>query len=76
MDPVRPRYVERLGLFYFFMGRESDALQFWEKTAQLAPAGTYRNMTEYYMFKGNQEEAKKFFSMAEKLEPTNSWWPG
>ena len=73
LDPVRPRYIERLGAFYFYMGRESEALQFWEKTAQLAPAGTYRNMTEYYMFKGNHEEAKKFFSMAEKLEPTDSW---
>jgi len=73
LDPVRPRYVERLGLFYFYMGREGDALRFWEKTAQLAPAGTYRNMTEYYMFKGNHEKAKEYFSMAEKLEPTNSW---
>ena len=73
LDPVRPRYAERLGRFYFYMGRESEALQFWEKTAELAPAGTYRDMTEYYMFKGNHEEAKKYFSMAEKLEPTNSW---
>jgi tetratricopeptide (TPR) repeat protein len=73
LDPVRPRYVERLGAWYFYMGRESEALQFWEKTAELAPAGTYRNMTEYHMFKGNHEEAKKHFSMAEKLEPTNSW---
>jgi adenylate cyclase len=75
LDPVRPRYIERVGSFYFYSGRESEALQFWEKTAQLAPAGTYRNMTEYYMFKGNYEEAKKYFSMAEKLEPTNLWVP-
>jgi len=73
LDPVRPRHVERLGLFYFYLGRESEALAFWEKTADMAPAGTYRSMTEYYLFKGNYEEAKKFFSMAEKLEPTNSW---
>jgi adenylate cyclase len=73
LDPVRPRYVERLGAFYFYMGRDSEALQFWEKTEQLAPAGTYRNKTEYYMFKGKHEEAKKYFSMAEKLEPTNPW---
>jgi tetratricopeptide (TPR) repeat protein len=73
LDPVRPRYIERVGSFYFYSGRESEALQFWEKTAQLAPAGTYRNMTEYYIFKGNHEKAKELFSMAEKLEPTNSW---
>jgi TolB-like protein/Tfp pilus assembly protein PilF len=73
LDPIRPRYIERLGSFYFYMGRESEALQFWEKTAQLASAGTYRNMTEYYLSKGNHEKAKEFFSMAEKIEPTNSW---
>jgi tetratricopeptide (TPR) repeat protein len=73
LDPVRPRYVEKLGTFYFYLGRESEALQFWEKTAQLAPAGTYRGMTEYYMFKGNYEKAKELFSMVEKLEPTDSW---
>ncbi len=73
LDPAGPRYVERLGTLYFYMERESEALQFWEKTAELAPAGTYRNMTEYYMFKGNLEKAKELFSMAEKLEPTNSW---
>ena len=73
LDPVGPRYVERLGSFYFYMGKESEALEFWEKTAELAPAGTYRNKTEYHMFKGNFEKAKEFFSMAEKLEPSNSW---
>jgi adenylate cyclase len=75
LDPVRPRYVERLGVWYFYLGRESEALQFWDKTAELAPAGTYRSMTEYYLFKGNHEKAKEYFSMAEKLEPTNSWVP-
>ena len=75
LDPVRPRYVERLGSWYFYTGRESEALQFWEKTAELAPAGTYRNLTEYHMFKGNQEKAKEYFLMAEKLEPTDSWVP-
>jgi adenylate cyclase len=73
LDPVRPRYVENVGLFYFYLGRESQALQFWERKAQLAPAGTYRGMTEYYLFKGNYEKAKEFFSVVEKLEPTDSW---
>jgi TolB-like protein/Flp pilus assembly protein TadD len=73
LDPVRPRYVERLGSWYFYMGREDEALQFWEKTAQLAPAGTYRNLTEYYLYKGDIEKATELHSMAEKLEPTNPW---
>ena len=73
LDPVRPAYLERLGSLYFYMGRENEALELWEKTKELAPAGTYRNMTEYYVSKGKNEEAKRSFSMAESLEPTNSW---
>jgi adenylate cyclase len=73
LDPGRPRYVERMGRYYYFMGREDEALRHWEKTAQLAPAGTYRNLTEYYLSKGDIEKAKEFYSKAERLEPTNRW---
>jgi len=55
------------------MGKEDEALRHWEKTVQLAPAGTYRNMTEYYLSKGDLVKAKEFYSKAEKLEPTNRW---
>ncbi len=73
LDPGRPRFVERMGRYYFYMGREDDALRHWEKTTQLAPAGTYRNVTEYHLSKGNLEKAREFYSKAEKLEPTNRW---
>ena len=78
LDPVRPNYVERLGQFYFFLGRESDALQHWEKSIQLAPAGTYRSMAEYYLYKGDMEKAKELHSKATNLEPTHRWvtWMG
>jgi len=73
LDPVRPIYVERLGQFYFFLGRDHDALQHWEKTSQLAPAATYRSMTEYYLAKGDVAMAKDLYSKAENLEPTHRW---
>ena len=73
LDPLMPLYVSRLGMFYFYLGRESEALSHWEKTAQLAPAGTYRTMSEYYLYKGEMEKAKQYHSMAEKLEPTHRW---
>jgi adenylate cyclase len=78
LDPLRPRYIERLGQCYFYAGREDEALQFWEKTVPLAPAGTYRNMTEYYLLKEDYSKAKEFYSKAEKLEPTDFWvsWMG
>jgi len=73
LDPMSPSYIGLLGSYYFYTGRESDALRFWEKTLQLAPARTYRNMTEYHIHKGDIEKAKETFSMAEKLEPTHRW---
>ncbi len=73
LDPVRPNYVERLGQFYFFLGRENDALLHWEKTTQLAPAATYRSMTEYYLSKGDVEMAMEYYEKAERLEPTHRW---
>ena len=73
LDPIVPRVIGRLGRFYFYQGRMNDALRHWEKTAQLAPADTARNMTEYYLYKGDVEKAKEFYSKAVKLEPTNRW---
>jgi adenylate cyclase len=73
LDPVMPRYAERLGQFYFYLGMESKALQHWEKTVLVAPAGTYRAMTEYYLHKGDIEKAKEFHSKVERLDPTHRW---
>ena len=73
LDPLVPRVVGRLGRIYFNTGRESDALRHWERTAQLAPADTYRNMTEYYLYKGDIDRAKEYYSKAANLEPTNRW---
>ena len=69
LDPVRPRIIENLGLFYFYLGRESEAVRFWEKTEQLAPAGTYRNLTEYFLAKGDLAKAKDALNKANQLEP-------
>jgi adenylate cyclase len=73
LDPLRSFYIERLGQLYFFLGREDEALQFWERTDQLAPAATFRSKTEYHLFKGNYEHAKELFHQAEKLDPTHTW---
>jgi TolB-like protein/Tfp pilus assembly protein PilF len=73
LDPITPSNVRDLGMVYFYVGREKEALQHWEKTAQLAPAGTYRVMAEYYLSKGDNEKAKELHAMAEKLEPAHPW---
>jgi TolB-like protein len=71
LDPIRPDFIYRVGLAYFWSGREQEALEFWKKNEQLAPAFNYRGMTEYYLAKGDLEEAKEFYAKAEKLDPTN-----
>ena len=73
LDPLVPRVVGRLGRAYFNTGRESDALRHWERTVQLAPADTHRNMTEYYLLKGDFGKAKEYYSKAAILEPTSRW---
>ena len=79
LDPIRPRFIWLVGIVYLQTGREAEALEFWKKTEQLAPAGTYRGMTEYYLIKGDLEKAREFHAKAEKLEPTNpriTWMGG
>jgi len=71
LDPIRPRFIYSVGTAYLWTGREEEALELWKKTEQLAPAYTYRGMTEYYIIKGDLEKAKEFHAKAEKLEPTN-----
>jgi adenylate cyclase len=79
LDPIRPRFIWVVGIVYLQTRREEEALEFWKKTEQLAPACTYRGMTEYYIIKGDLEKAREFHAKAEKLEPTNpriTWMGG
>jgi TolB-like protein len=79
LDPIRPRFIWLVGSAYFYAGREQEALELWKKTEQLAPAYTYRGMTEYYLIKGDLEKAREFNAKVEKLEPTNpriTWMGG
>lgn len=73
LDPLTPHYIWLMGVAYLYTGRGQEALEFWKKTEQLAPAQTYRGMTEYYLTKGDIEKAKEFHAKFEKLEPTHPW---
>ena len=79
LDPIRPDFINRVGVAYFYTGREQEALEFWKKNEQLAPAFASRGMTEYYLAKGDLEKAKELLSKLEKLDPTNprvTWMGG
>jgi TolB-like protein/Flp pilus assembly protein TadD len=73
LDPVVPHIVGRLGRIYFNTGRENDALRHWERTVQLAPAETYRGLTEYYINKGDMDRAKDCYSKAVQADPASRW---
>jgi tetratricopeptide (TPR) repeat protein len=60
-------------MVYFYLGREREAIEHWEKTRHLAPAGTYMVMTEHALWKGDYEKAKELHSMVERLQPTHQW---
>jgi adenylate cyclase len=79
LDPIQPHFIWLVGEAYLCTGRGEEALEHWKKTAQLAPAYTYRGMMDYYLAKGELERAKEFHAKAEKLEPTNpriTWMGG
>ena len=79
LDPIRPDFINRVGVAYFYTGREQEALEFWKKNEQLAPAFVYRGMAEYCLVKGDLEKAKELLAKLEKLDPTNprvTWMGG
>jgi adenylate cyclase len=71
LDPIRPDFIYRVGIAYFWTGRGQEALEFWRKNEHLAPAFVYRGMTEFYIANGDLPRAKEFNAKLEKLDPTN-----
>ena len=73
LDPVRPVYIGLLGSVYFWTGREQEALEHWRKMEHLAPAATYRWMTDYYILKGDLAKAREYRAKVQELRPTMPW---
>jgi adenylate cyclase len=73
LDPITPNHIYALGLAYLFTGRERELLEHWRKTEHLAPAATYRSMTDYYLSKGDLAKARELHAKFEKLQPTHPW---
>jgi TolB-like protein len=71
LDPIRPDFIYRVGIAYFWTGRGQEALEFWRKNEHLAPAFVYRGMTEFYIANGDLQRAKEFNAKLERLDPTN-----
>jgi adenylate cyclase len=73
LDPIRTNFIYLVGAAYLDTERDQDAIEHWKKTEQLAPAATYRNMTDYYLSKGDIAKARELHAKYEKLQPTHPW---
>ena len=73
LDPILPNYILLMGRVYLWTGRDQEALDHWKRTEHLAPAVTYRNMTDYYLSKGDIEKAREMHARFEKLNPSHPW---
>jgi TolB-like protein/Flp pilus assembly protein TadD len=71
LDPVSVNAVTSLGDAYFHAGRFEEALDFWNKTLQIAPYWTCMSMATYYIQRGDYEKATELVSKGEKIEPLN-----
>ena len=78
LDPVNPSYAGNMGMMLFYQGKESEALEHWNKTSDIAPFHTHRFMTEFWITKNDFAKAEEHFSAAKKLRPSSSWvgWMG
>lgn len=71
LDPLSPRVIGYLGLFYLYSEQEDKAIDFWNRTLDLNPFENYRNMAEYYMSKGMYDLAENMVQAMERLSPAD-----
>lgn len=62
LDPLSSDVVEHLGFFYFWNGREHEALDLWEKNRKIMPYIVASCLIEYYL------ERKQIQKAEEELE--------
>ena len=74
-----PRLVEILGEVYYFQGRNSEALQYFQEYVNLAPQGNRINLVYYYVGEifirqGYFRRADIALSTAVYYMPRNAYW--
>ncbi len=61
LNPLSRRVAGYLGMVYFYLGRDEDALSVWRKVLQIFPSRltVYELLVEFYLSKGDDSTAKK-----------------
>jgi len=70
LDPLAPEVISRLGMAYFYVGRDQDALNHWRKTLHLERYINSRFMFDYYVTKGDYDQAGMVVQDMERIGPT------
>ena len=72
LDPLSSDIISYLGLWYFYSGRDQDALDLWNRNRKFAPVVVARSVARYYLAKNNVNRAEEQVELLESLAPADS----
>lgn len=73
LDPLNVNVIAFLGRAYFYSGRLSRALEFWDETASQIEFRTNQHRTEYYLSIGDLAASRAGLAEMRRLRPTSVW---
>ena len=71
LDPLSGEGIRYLGLMLAWKGRESEALDLWNRNIKIAPFETHLAIAEYAMSKQDDVKAEEEVQTLEKLSPSD-----
>ena len=71
LDPLSAEVIRYLGLMLAWTGRESEALDLWNKNIKIAPFDTHLAMVEYALGKQDYDKAEEEIRSLEILSPSD-----
>ncbi|MGA8206504.1 MAG: tetratricopeptide repeat protein [Candidatus Dormiibacterota bacterium] len=73
LDPLDVNIIAFLGRCYFYTGRETEALEFWDRFQSLVPFRINAHRTEYYLSRDDYKKAEGSLHEMERLRPESAW---
>src|SRR5579875_508098 len=69
LDPLSSEIIDNLGNAYYYLGREKEALDFWEGNRKFAPFVVARSLADYHIAKKDYDAADREIRLLEALAP-------
>ena len=70
LDPLSAEIIPRLGMAYFYAGRDKEALEHWKRTLHLESYLNSRFMFDFYVSKKDYPHAEEVVRVMETTAPT------